>query len=276
MRSSRAMLGAMTALVLLAAVAVGGCDNAGETFQPGADGANGLDATTGLDTAVVTDTATGPDVPTAPDVQTTPDIPTAADTPAAPDVFQPPAGALGGPCKPGNVCDEGECLAARSGAITLCTKSCFSNDECPANVRCEAIADDEALCLPGPRGTAKLGEPCGTEMDNGCESALCIDADPAEAIHVDTCTDTCTSDADCAVPYPVCYAGVGICLPILSGDLGGRCNSQGECVEGDCTLVTTLGERCTRTCAADAECGLPYLTCQEIGLVRYCLRRPVN
>jgi hypothetical protein len=157
----------------------------------------------------------------------------------------------------------------------FCTIACLSNYECPDALRCEAVSLEAMDCLFGPRGDGAIGEPCGDGLKGlGCRSGLCVDADPEQAIPVDTCTEPCEDDGGCAVPFPLCFSMIGMCLPILSGDLGGLCRSDGSCVEGECVDVAGLGERCTRTCAAAGEdCGQPYLECRDAGGTSYCLMR---
>jgi hypothetical protein len=61
----------------------------------------------------------------------------------------------------------------------------------------------------------------------------------------------CEDGTGCAVPYPVCSLLFGICLPIMSGDLGGLCAYDGTCAEGDYTASSwpsSLPEPQARVC----------------------------
>jgi hypothetical protein len=241
------------ALVLVVAGACGGDDGAGP-----ADDA-------GLDTEAVEDGAAD----TAADADA--DAPDDAAADGVPDA-EPGPGELGGPCAPGGTCTAGACESLPAGE--RCTVGCLSNYECPDGLRCEAVTPESMYCLYGPRGDGRLGEPCGVGLQGlGCRSGLCVDADPEQAIPVDTCTEPCEDDGGCAVPFPVCFSMIGLCLPILSGDLGGLCTSTGSCTDGTCLDVPGLGERCTRTCAAGASCGPDYLECRDAGGTSYCLMR---
>jgi hypothetical protein len=222
------------------------------------------------------DVATLPDTPgPPPDVAALPDTPAPPrDTASGPDTAAPPQpGELGGPCAAGGTCQEGTCRSLPGRAEPRCTAPCRSNDDCPPALRCEPVTFEEQLCLDGPRGTAPLGAPCGPAGGNGCASGLCVDADPDAGIAVDTCTAPCTGDGDCDVPFPICYAFVDLCLPVASGDLGGRCTSQGACYEGACVPLPE-GERCTRSCTVGESCGPGWLSCQPRGRDTWCLVRP--
>lgn len=208
-----------------------------------------------------------PDVAPPLDTSPAPDIADEPDTAAAP----PAPGALGGECKAADACDEGACEAVAGGAQKVCTQPCLSNYDCPTTLRCEAISAEAQRCLAGPRGQAALGEPCGPLKGNGCLSGLCVDADPAADLPVDVCTEPCAADSECSFPFPVCFAFVDLCLPIPSGQLGGRCKSSGVCDEGECIDVAGTGERCTVSCTAAAECGAEYMTCRAVGADQWCL-----
>jgi len=187
---------------------------------------------------------------------------------------EPGPGELGGVCNAGDQCTQGSCFDLASGRAKRCSTECKSNYECPESLRCEAVSQDSMFCLFGPRGTASTGQPCGSGQKGlGCASGLCVDADPQEAISVDTCTDVCKSSTDCVVPFPICVGGVDLCLPILSGDLGGLCTFEGKCVQGDCLEVGGADKRCTRTCSAGDDCGQPYLQCTRTGNAWYCLMK---
>lgn len=131
------------------------------------------------------------------------------------------------------------------------------------------------FCLWGPRGTGGIGAPCGAagEKGLGCQSGICIDADTIQ-IPVDTCTEPCIDDTECASPFPVCLTFYGLCVPIPSGELGGICRAIGPCWEGDCLDVPGLGQRCTQTCTQSSECGQPWLECRLAGTSQYCLLKP--
>jgi len=134
------------------------------------------------------------------------------------------------------------------------------------------------VCTFGPRGSGGIGAPCGDEAGGGlaCASGLCVDADPDQGIAADTCTASCELDSDCAPPFPVCFAFVNLCLPVTSGDLGGLCTTEGACYEGECTDLGAAGERCTKVCAADGDCGAGYLECRAAGSGKYCLVKPAQ
>ena len=244
----RAIVGMAAALVLVAA-----CGDDG-----GSDPADDAGADTDTAGEIATDADADADADTNAD----------ADT----DTVEPGPGELGGPCAAGGTCAEGTCETVPDGE--RCTVACLSNYECPAALRCEAVTLESMYCLFGPRGDGALGEPCGEGLDGlGCRSGLCVDADPEQAIPVDTCTEPCEDDGGCAVPFPVCFSMIGLCLPILSGDLGGLCTSSGACREGSCLDVAGVGERCTRTCTAGESCGRTYLECRDAGGTSYCLLR---
>jgi hypothetical protein len=184
----------------------------------------------------------------------------------------PEVGLLGGPCGPGGRCAGGTCTSLPAGS--RCTTACHSNYECPDDLRCEAVTDDSMYCLIGRRGTGRIGDACGDDLRGlGCASGLCVDADEEEGIPQDTCTEPCTGNEGCAVPFPVCFEYVDLCLPVLSGDLGGLCQYDGTCVEGDCIDVVELGPRCTRVCTEGEDCGRSYLECRDSGEAWYCLVR---
>jgi hypothetical protein len=187
---------------------------------------------------------------------------------------EPGAGELGGACLSGGQCSQGSCESLPGGRGERCTTSCDDNRVCPANLRCEAVSADEMRCLFGPRGSGLVGEPCGPGQKGlGCASGLCVDASQDEAIPEDTCTAHCQGDEGCAVPFPVCVSLVDLCFPIVSGDLGGLCEQGGACVEGGCTEVDGLGERCTLACTPGDDCGRPYLECRAAGGTHLCLMK---
>jgi hypothetical protein len=186
----------------------------------------------------------------------------------------PPAGQPGGPCL-GDTCNGAplwNCLDPGTGAA--CTMACLENAECPPGLRCEAFNDGQ-YCVFGPRGTGGIGDPCGEGKGNGCASGLCIDADPVEGIPVDSCTAACTGDGDCAAPFPTCLGGfANVCVPVLSAWMGGLCGTvEPKCEpdQGTCTDLGADGERCTKACAADEECGADWLECRAAGDGTYCL-----
>ena len=206
------------------------------------------------------------------------DLPDSAEDegagPAAPDADLPgPGGGLGEACRPDGSCTQGSCETLPGAGQPICTRACLSNYDCPESLRCEAISAEQMRCLPGSRGNAALGQPCGAAKGNGCRSGLCVDADPSANIPADTCTEPCAADSDCEVPFPVCFGMVQLCLPIASGYLGGRCKADGTCFEGQCLAVASSGQRCTRSCARDADCGAPYLASASDGAGSVCLMR---
>jgi hypothetical protein len=128
------------------------------------------------------------------------------------------------------------------------------------------------LCLFGPRGTGAIGDPCGSGKGLGCASGLCIDADPEQAIPVDTCTAACQADASCAPPFPVCNTFFGVCLPIGSGETGGICRYDGSCFDDNvCTDLAGIGARCTKNCSTVVDCGADYLDCVDVSGTSYCV-----
>lgn len=176
------------------------------TADPGAD-APVADAPSDLPAADA-----GPDVPAdvpAADVPT--DLP--ADLPADAGPTPPADGTLGGPCGIDGFCTEGSCREVPQEPRLVCTRECLDNPGCPDALRCEAVSDVEMACLFGPRGTGAVGDPCGPGMGLGCASGLCVEADPANDVPVDTCTASCGDDGDCRDPFPTCYVGVYLCLP---------------------------------------------------------------
>jgi hypothetical protein len=188
---------------------------------------------------------------------------------------EPGPGEMGGLCKPGDQCAQGSnCQELAAGRDKRCTIECTSNYACPDTLRCEAVSQDSMFCLFGPRGKGATGQPCGDGQKGlGCASGLCVNADPEEAISVDTCTDLCKSSVDCVVPFPICVSGVDLCLPIMSGDLGGLCTYEGKCVEGGCLDVGEADKRCTRMCTAGEDCGQPYLQCTHAASAWFCLMK---
>lgn len=198
-----------------------------------------------------------------------------AGTPDAGGPVEPGPGELGGVCATGSTCTAGDCTALPEDRGSFCTEACLENAECPDTLRCEAVSFDEMFCLFGARGAGAIGVPCGAGKGLGCASGICIDADPEEAIAVDTCTASCEGDADCLVPFPVCNPYFALCLPIGSGETGGICRAAGSatpCFDDNvCTELAGIGERCTITCTTAADCGADYLDCTEVAGTKYCV-----
>lgn len=84
-------------------------------------------------------------------------------------------------------------------------KWCASNYECEdTTTRCEDVGkpgDDVSCCVPGERGTKKVGEACTSSND--CASGMCIDES--------MCGDVCKKDEDC--PNTMRCAGDVLCIP---------------------------------------------------------------
>lgn len=92
---------------------------------------------------------------------------------------------------------------------------CFSNLDCMSADRCENKGTSEVpvpCCVPGARGTGKLGDACS--VDNDCDTSLCI-----ETSNGYRCSGECQGDTDCISALPSCVTvpailGTGsFCLP---------------------------------------------------------------
>lgn len=135
----------------------------GSTVDAGADGS--------METSVPDaplETSTEASVDAAPDAPV-PDAPLEAASDVANDVG------------PVDSCDE------------IGSKSCFANNECETDRRCENVGTETlpvACCVPGLRGSGEAGTACDDEND--CVSGVCISGNGPFL-----CSDTCDTEADC-------------------------------------------------------------------------------
>ncbi|APR85107.1 BNR repeat domain protein [Minicystis rosea] len=77
---------------------------------------------------------------------------------------------------------------------------CFSNLDCMSADRCENKGPSDTpvpCCVPGARGTGKLGASC--TVDNDCATSLCIETSAGFQ-----CSGECQSDTDCTTALPSC------------------------------------------------------------------------
>lgn len=76
---------------------------------------------------------------------------------------------------------------------------CFLNSDCLATERCQNVSTTNVIfpcCIPGERGTKKVGVDCTGDDDTTCESGLCINRNPANN-DVFLCGGACMKDKEC-------------------------------------------------------------------------------
>jgi hypothetical protein len=138
-------------------------------------------------------------------------------------------------CRPGEVCEEGECREPGEdcGGISCeFAPECQDADDCPSNLAC---VDDR--CQPGP---GSLGDPCDEARD--CFSSTCSDEG--------RCATPCSSNEHCNSDFS-CHAGA--CVPDEKGALGDPCADARDCVGEQCVADLTPVPVCTRQCEGDFE-----------------------
>jgi hypothetical protein len=174
-------------------------------------------------------------------------------------------------CVTGLLCGSSTLLTS---AITrdqqaLCTKSCCTSADCPANFVCYATGTGGNYCAKvtlardstQTTGNAAAGASCSSGSD--CRSGLCTK---------NQCMDTCCSDAACGngtvcqytsqVEGPI-VAGqpskhdAWMCAPVTEQDAsaGTTCGANPQCANENCALMSVGGtHRCSPTCCSAADC----------------------
>jgi MYXO-CTERM domain-containing protein len=139
-------------------------------------------------------------------------------------------GGFGDACSEGAQCDSGVCVTDANGENGFCSELC-DGDSCPSGSSCEAIDEENSVCLPAEQSGGQLGDDCTAGED--CASGLC-----ATSATGGMCTAECESSFDCPNGFS-CEAvdGGTVCLldqggsggfptPIASEDEGG-CSAGG-------------------------------------------------
>ncbi|GEM_PF-4013463 len=86
---------------------------------------------------------------------------------------------------------------------------CFSNFDCEECDVCTNISDNAtqiACCVPGVRGTKKLGDDCTGDDDTTCESGICI----AGVTNKSFCSGPCLNHDECPA-FMKCVAALSLC-----------------------------------------------------------------
>ena len=90
---------------------------------------------------------------------------------------------------------------------------CAFNADCQASLRC-GCADGACLCESGVRGAGRSGVDSCVD-GNDCDTALCVEGQPASGGATFFCSGPCDVDDDCGAALPTCadIAFVGrICI----------------------------------------------------------------
>lgn len=167
------------------------------------------------------------------------------------------ASSMGVSCVSDSNCPGGLCapLGALVGTGTgsVCTKTCCSSDECPADSICYPTPRGFTACLPpalvkrGAPGTLASGSSCSAGSD--CRSALCVSG---------KCRDACCSDSDC--PGAKCsfselpgtqYLAFQCASPPGAAGAFAACTSTNDCTSGLCSGK----QYCVPPCCSNADCG---------------------
>jgi hypothetical protein len=108
------------------------------------------------------------------------------------------AGVMGGT-------EAGQSFPVVESCEELNASACFANVDCAEGTRCQNVGPDDlpvACCVPGPRGTLAVGEPCSTEIGElECASALCVTINDSEQ---GVCSGACSEESECPASAPQC------------------------------------------------------------------------
>jgi hypothetical protein len=134
------------------------------------------------------------------------------------------------------------------------------------------MAGCDGLCVPGVPGALGNDAPCLEDVD--CASLHC--SDPGDGTR--RCLTPCQGDAGQCLAGEVCAAVPGACggcvasgLVIAARGLGEPCAASTDCGSGLC--YTELGgPYCSRSCAADEECGGGFHCRAVPGEAPLCIR----
>lgn len=165
---------------------------------------------------------------------------------------------IGGGCSADDECVGTMCRETQAGRI--CTAPCDPLRPelgCGEGMYCARTSGCDGLCVPldGTRGDLPNGEAC--ERDEDCASLAC--ADPGDGVR--RCVSLCRGDSGMCLADEVCVAHPGDCGACVDERQFADVRSLGEFCEenSDCRsqICYADGERsyCSRTCAADADCG---------------------
>ena len=85
--------------------------------------------------------------------------------------------------------------------------TCFANDECALDARCQNVGTDDvpvACCVAGARGTLMTGDACSTaDGQLTCASSLCISLEDADQ---GWCSGGCLTPDECPAQLPRCIS----------------------------------------------------------------------
>jgi hypothetical protein len=150
-------------------------------------------------------------------------------------------------CTTDGDCSGGLACVPDLGGTSFCSRPCAGHIGCSNGHVCAA----DGFCHP-----SDTGSPCASSASASCILGLCLAFSSTGA---GSCTQDCTSAADCPAGYACTDAGgMNVCVDIERG-----CDSAGDCLTGSC--LPTQG--CTATCRTAADCPsrfsfLPAYTCE--------------
>jgi len=166
--------------------------------------------------------------------------------------------AAGATCSSGDECASRTCCPTKGATKLSCSDvPCSEIPECDTSIDCNGRQCVEGKCVtvdpepePEPK-PVKTGAACS--VPSQCLSRVC---------QTNTCRaltgNPCAADGECEIGHVCCAGLAGKDRQCSGGDgkctggLGARCNSDSDCVSGQCNDNMW----CTKACTGNSDCGL--------------------